>query len=110
MNADNIEIASDKPSALLDELQRLLEMQIALVRQGKIDDVERLSVRISDIVEEMKQRGVPELDEFKDRSGRLGKLYKELILTVAAQKDNIGKQLQRISEGKKMLGAYRGNV
>ena len=110
MSTDNIQTDSDKPSDLLDELERLLKMQTALVQQGKIDDVERLSVRISVIVEGMKQKGILELDEFKDRRGRLAELYRQLILTVAAQKDNIGKQLQRISEGKKTLGAYRGNV
>ena len=85
-------------------------MQTALVQQGKLDDVESLSVRISEIVEGMTEEAVFELDEFRDRRGRLAKLYNQLILTVAAQKDNIGKQLQRISEGKKTLGAYRGNV
>jgi len=110
MNSDNIETALNKPKELLAELQRLLEAQVTLARQGKIDDVETLSTRIKGLVGQMSQRRIFELDEFKEHRGELAKLYKQLILTFAAQKDNISRQLQRVGAGKKMLGAYRANV
>ena len=96
-----------QPSADLDVLEDLLKRQIKLIQEDKISKLEPLTEQSSSIVEKLHRSGIFESADFQKSSGRLVKLYRQLILMVAAGKQQIGQQLNKIGEGKKMLKAYR---
>jgi hypothetical protein len=108
MSTDTIEIVPNEQARLLDELQSQLEKQIELVRKGDFLGSEALTEQSDSLVEELVRTKAFEQSEFDDRRRRLAKLYRKLILMVAAEQDHLGKQLQQISQGRKTLRAYRG--
>ena len=109
MSTDNANITSDKQIHLLDDLQSLLEKQIEMARKSNFRSVEVLAEQADSIVDEIVRTRAFKQAEFNNRRECLAKLYKGLELMLAAEKYHLDKQLQRISEGKKTLRAYRGN-
>jgi len=95
---------------LLNELQRLLEEQTDLARQGKLYEVERLGGQASNIVEEIARVGILEATEFHEQRRKLAEAYRELRLTLSDQRDEVGRELNRIRKGKKTIGVYRKSI
>ena len=102
-------MSPDKQVYLLDDLQSLLQKQIELARQNNISNVEALSKQAGCLVEKIAQTRSCELAELKNRQKCLVKLYKKLLLIIAAKKEHIGRQLRQISNGRKTLEAYSHN-
>ncbi len=100
----------DKQIDLLDELQNLLEKQIELALHGNISDVELLSKQASSLVERIVQAGILGLAEFGNRREQLQKLYKDLCLTVTAQRADISEKLSRVRKVRKTIETYRENI
>jgi hypothetical protein len=94
----------------LDELQSLLERQIELARQGSISEVEALSEQADSLAGRLAQSGILESAEFKNRRGRLEKLYEDLRLAITVQKTDAFAELRRIRKGRKAVETYRNNV
>jgi len=103
-------MSTDRQICLLDKLQGLLEEQVELARQGKLSEVETLGERAGAIVEEIARAGILELADFKEQHERLTELYRDLRLTLAGQKDEVGRQLKKVHKGRKTIGAYRNNI
>lgn len=103
-------MSTDRQIYLLDELQSLLEEQVEQARGGRLSKVETLSERAGAIVEEIARAGILEAAEFKGRRERLAELYRDLRLTLAGQKDEVGRQLEKVRKGRKTIGAYRSNI
>ncbi|RKY23568.1 MAG: hypothetical protein DRP62_05660 [Planctomycetota bacterium] len=100
-------------SSGMDELRCLLERQIELARQGKIDEVGVLSGQASSLVEKLAGQGLFELADPVLNTGqreRIAELYRDLCLILTNQKQNAGEQLNRLRKGKKAIGAYRNNT
>ena len=94
-------MSPDKQVYLLDDLQSLLQKQIELARQN--------NKQAGCLVEKIAQTRSCELAELKNRHKCLVKLYKKLLLIIAAKKEHIGRQLRQISNGRKTLEAYSHN-
>ena len=95
---------------LLGELQRLLDEQNELARQGKLSDVESLCDRTNEIVDEMSRCGILESDKFQQERKRLARSYESLRLTLSNQRDEVGREMNRIRKGKKTIGVYRDSI
>jgi len=108
MGADSVGTAGAGQEQLLDELQSLLKRQIELVRKSDFRACEILAEKAGSVVEQLKGAKVPEKGEFRTQFERTAKLYREVILIVATEKDRLGRQLQQVSRGRKTLRAYRG--
>ena len=107
-----IEVIPEDQILLLEKLQSLLEKQIELVQKGdpggkKFED---LSVQADVLIEEIKQTGILELAQFRNRKKQLQKLYGCLYLAISAQKDETARQLNLVRKGKKTLVTYRNNI
>ena len=94
---------------LLDDLQVLLEKQIDFANKGNLDGVERVGSQTRLLVEKLSPTGVLKKPGFEKRRQKVEELYKRLFLMVNVQKNQVGGQLQRVTEGKKTLRAYRSN-
>ena len=105
MSTDTVETKTH----LLDRLQSLLERQIELVRRGEYRTSEALTEQSDLVVDELLRTKAFEQTQLDEQREHLAKLYRELTLMVAAEKDRFGKQLQQISQGRKTLKLYRGH-
>jgi len=103
-------MSTDKQIHLLDGLQSLLEKQIELARRSNFRKVEALAEQAGSIIGEIVRTKVLEQAEFRQQGKHLAKLYRQLTLMLAAEKEHLSGQLQRVSKGKKILEAYRNNV
>jgi len=93
---------------MLDELERLLNEQTAMVRKRNFDTFEELVEKSGGVVDELGRLGVCETPELKERLERLVKSYRTVVLSATAEKDSLEKQLKQISQGRKTLRTYRG--
>ncbi len=100
----------DRQSQLLKKLQKLLDEQNDLTRQGKLGEVHALCEQASSVIEEVSRAGILELDEFAGERKRLARSYENLRLTLSDQKDEVCRELNRIRKGRKTLGVYRDNI
>jgi hypothetical protein len=70
---------------LLDELERLLNDQIAMARKRNFDVFEELVEKSGGIVDELGRLGVCESSELKERFERLVKSYRTVVLSAAVE-------------------------
>ena len=98
---------ANRLSADLDVLEDLLRKQIKLIREGKISKLAALSEQTSSVIEKLHRSGIFESADFQKNSKHLMELYRQLILIAEAGKQQIAQQLQKVSEGRKTLKAYR---
>ncbi len=93
---------------LLDELERLLNEQTVMARKRNFDTFEELVEKSGGIVDELGRLDICESSELKERFERLVKSYRTVVLSAAAEKDSLEKQLKQIGQGRKTLRMYRG--
>ncbi|NIP26140.1 MAG: hypothetical protein GWN67_12665 [Phycisphaerae bacterium] len=113
MNSNNSEQTGDNPKHLLDELQTLLEKQVAMARQGNLKDLEALSKQAGSLSEKIAQMGIldPAEPVFNEgRQEKLQKLYEKLCLAITDQKAVVSKELNRVRKGKKTIQTYRSHI
>jgi len=103
-------MGTDRQVWLLNEIQKLLEGQIDLARQGRLSEVEALGRKVNGIVEEIAQRGTLESEEFEGRRKQIARLYQNLKLTLTDQRDEVSRELDRIRRGRKTIGVYRSSI
>jgi Zn-dependent M32 family carboxypeptidase len=106
INEQPDQTASNDVERLFDRLQRLLEQQLEQVHQGSVRAAERSCQQINECVRMLAETHVLDLPAFKDRRGRLERLYRELCLSLAAQREEASNSLNAIRRGKKILKTY----
>lgn len=99
----------DERMHLFDNLQRLLEKQIEMVRKSDFRNVEALAEQADSIVEKIVKTKAFEQPEFDGQREYLTKLYRRLELILSAGKDSTGRQLRQVGNLRKTLKAYRNS-
>ena len=97
-------------NALLDDLESLVLKQMDCVKKNDMKGLGEIIEEVDALLNTAAGSGDLENEKSGFRLGNILGLQKKLILTVNANKENMARQLQRISEGKKSLRAYRNNV
>ncbi len=112
MNTNLIEIASKEDIFLLNELARLLEEQINLIQCSDISGkkVEALAIQIQSIVSEVANKGLLDLEQFRDKREHIKRLYDNLNLAVIARSNETETQLNHIRKGRKTIDTYHENI
>ena len=95
---------------LLEELRKSLEKQAELARLGRLGEVERLGLQTRDIVKEIGSAGLFGFAEYQEQRRVLGRLYRNLKLTLSDQMDEIRGELDRLRKGRKTVGVYRRSI
>lgn len=104
MNKDADPIPSQED--LLGALQQVLQEQIARVKKGDLGGVEALSGQAGELLTALQKKQASEPNLPKERYEPLIKLYQQLELIIAAEKESVRRQLQKVGEGKKTIHAY----
>jgi len=107
MNTDTARAVPGNCIRLLDELESLLNEQVVTARRGDFSTLEELAEKSGRIVHELTQAGAPICSDLKERFERLVKSYRIVMLSAAAEKNHIEKQLHQIGQGRKTLRIYR---
>ena len=104
-NARNIESAQSSEAP--DVLCKLLCAQIVSARDGNLSHVERLCAQAEDVVTQVKGTDAGSSLTEAQRT-RLEQLYGELVLTLQAERADVGGRLKQLRRVKKAVGAYGG--
>ena len=94
---------------LLDNLQSLLEQQIETARRGDFRRLEVLAEQTASVVADIVDAKAFKQPKFNGRRKLLTKLYEELELICATEKDSVAKQLRQIDNVRKTLHIYHNN-
>ena len=108
MAVDSVNISNQ--IHLFEDMQSLLEKQIEFARKSDLSALETLAEQADSVISKIAKIKTPEKHDFNRKCQHLTKLYKQLELILAANKDNISRQLKQIAETRKALGAYRNNA
>ena len=93
-------------AALLDELQQLLERQLELTRGGNTAGLDEVGERANAVVGRMAKAHMMDSPAFRSRRSLLDKLFKELYLTLATQRQETCDALIAVRQGKRLLRIY----
>jgi hypothetical protein len=106
------EITTKEQVYQLDELQKLLEMKIEMVKQGDsaVSRIESVCRQADLLAQSIKQSGILNQPQYEKRREHLKKLYNLLQLGITAQIESTTFQLYQIRKVKKTIGTYFGNI
>ena len=90
---------------LLDRLQSLLQAQLDLVRQGRLEAAEDLCARTQEyvrIIANTPKTALRDADSWQQMEG----LYRELCLALTAQRTETASALNTVRRGRRLLKTY----
>jgi hypothetical protein len=101
-----IQAALTGPEAVLDQLHALLEEQLELAQQGRLVEAETLCEQTDRLVATVAAAGLLAGPDGEDRRQRLLVLYRQICLTLAAQRDEVSHSLRAIHRGRRLRKTY----
>lgn len=112
MKADGVLMAAAQNNTNLyeSEVQDLIELllrQITLARQGKIEQVEILAVKSSELVKHIADNDVSRLRQDGHLNKQVKELYGELSMILADWRSRTAEEIKEIRQGRRMIRAYR---
>jgi hypothetical protein len=96
--------------AMLDKLHDMLDEQLKLVQQGRLADAEGMCEQTGHLVHAIVASGALAEHGGHDPRQRLLQLYRELCLTLTAQRGEVSTSLQTVRRGRQMLRTYGKHV
>ena len=103
-------LAANSYQQMIDYLENILTRQLEKVRNYDLDGAMSLAEEANSLAESIGREKVLDEAEFKDDRWRLERLYKDLCLVIAAEREEVGDKLRQIRQGIKALGIYGSNV
>ncbi len=91
---------------LLDRLQKLLERQLAFVRQGRLEAALELCEQTERYVRQIAGTPAAQTCSEIDRGKRVKRLYEDLCLALTAQQMEVSDALNALRQGWRVLTAY----
>ncbi len=88
----------------LRQLTELLELQISLARQGKLDEIDSLADRMPQLLNAACDCGASQ--RYANMVERIQSLHRELCLILEAERADLGARLKKVGKGKKSLRGY----
>jgi len=87
-------------------LEELMERQIQKLRQYDLEAAMKIAEESQQISEQMTRNAVLSRPGFEQQRDRIQKLYRELCLTIASQRQEVQDKLGQIRTGLRTLGTY----
>lgn len=110
MTSGSTKCVSESEGILLIDLQVLLEKQLRLAQKGDITGVESIGRQADSLIKKIVSEGVFERKCFRNKQGKLQRLYERLSAALSTQKAEMAEQLNQIRKGRKTLGIYRKSI
>lgn len=91
---------------MADYLEYLLHRQVEKLRQYDLDKAVVLAEESAGIADKLTQTRLLDEPDMRDQRGRIQKLYQQISLTIASERQEVGDKLKAIRDSLKVLGAY----
>jgi len=104
------ELAANSYRQMIDYLEDLLKRQIEKLRKYDLDSAIVLAEEANNIAMTLGQASILDQPEYSDDKWRIQKLYKDLGLIIAAERQEVAVKLQAIRKGMRALGVYGDSV
>lgn len=106
--ADSSSMTDESRHQMVDYLENILERQLERLRTYDIDGSLDLADEANSIAEAIGNDQLLKSPAYKKSRSRIEGLYKDLGLTIAAERSEVKDKLKQIRKGLKTLGAYGG--
>ena len=112
LNAENAStefLSSDSSRQMVDYIENLLMRHLERLRNYDLDGAMALAEEANNLAMQIGSVGVLDRPEFIEDKERIKKLYNEIGLIIASERQEVADKLQTIRKGIKTLGAYIGH-
>lgn len=109
-NMDNTVIAENSLKQMADYLENILIRQLEKVRKYDLDGAVVLAEESNEIAAALGRDGMLKRPENREQRQRIEKLYKDIGLIIASEREEVSDKLKVIRKGIKTLGVYGGNM
>jgi hypothetical protein len=107
---DNKSLAENSFKQMVDYLENILTRQLERLRNYDLDGALALAEEANDLAASIGREKILERPDYADERWRIKKLYKDLSLIVASERQEVAEKLQQIRKGIKALGVYGDNL
>ncbi len=107
---DNKSLAENSFRQMVDYLENILTRQLEKVRNYDLDGALAMAEEANDLAASIGREKILERPDYADERWRIKKLYKDLSLIVASERQEVAEKLQQIRKGIKALGVYGDNL
>jgi hypothetical protein len=107
---DNESLAENSFKQMVDYLENILTRQLERVRSYDLDGAMLLAEEANDMAATIGREKILERPDYADERWRIEKLYKDICLILASERQEVAEKLQQIRKGIKALGVYGDNL
>ena len=107
---DSDAIASNSYKQVVSYLEEILIRQLEKIRNYDLDGALALAEEANELAVNIGSDGLLDKPEFADERWRIKKLYKDIGLIIASEREEVAEKLKLIRKGIKALGFYGDNV
>ena len=107
---DSNTIAENSYKQMVDYLENILTRQIERVRNYDLDGAMALAEEANGLAVILGNEAILDRPEYVDERWRIKKLYKDLGLIIASEREEVGEKLKQIRKGIKALKLYGDNM
>ena len=107
---DNKSLAENSFRQMVDYLENILTRQLERLRNYDLDGALALAEEANDLAASIGREKILERPDYADERWRIKKLYKDLSLIVASERQEVAEKLQQIRKCIKALGVYGDNL
>lgn len=107
---DSDAIAKTSYKQMVDYLEDILVRQLEKIRNYDLDGAMALAEEANELATTIGKEGVLDKPEFVDERWRIKKLYKDIGLIIASEREEVNQKLKLIRKGIKALGLYGNNT
>lgn len=107
---DSDALASNSYQQIVNYLEELLVRQLEKIRKYDLDNALALAEEANELAANIGREGLLDKPEFADERWRIKKLYKDIGLIIASEREEVAEKLKLIRKGIKALGFYGESV
>ncbi len=107
---DSDAIADTSYKQIVDYLEDILVRQLEKIRNYDLDGAMVLAEEANELAATIGKEKVLDKPEFVDERWRIKKLYKDIGLIIASEREEVNQKLKLIRKGIKALGLYGKNT
>ena len=107
---DNKSLAENSFKQMVNYLENILTRQLEKVRSYDLDGAMLLAEEANDLAANIGREKILERPDYADERWRIKRLYKDICLILASERQEVAEKLQQIRKGIKALGVYGDNL
>ena len=107
---DNAAVAESSLKQMADYLENILVRQLERLRKYDLDGAVVLAEEANEIADVLGRDGMLKRPEHREQRQRMERLYKDISLIIASEREEVSDKLKVIRKGIKTLGVYGDNA